>query len=176
MHRRPCAETRASCRSWKSVDPDAILELLPLSTPDYIRLLGALLKKFNHAHSVKDKGVSPKTMIDRERFLVSQVATHDHSWTARDVDIAAKIAEVSAIDPWVGLRLELCAEFGLRGKEARHFRPHEAVIPLAAANLRDAEAFPECETFVRISRGTKGGRLRDVPLSTESQRALLPST
>jgi integrase len=222
-----------------------------VGTPDYIRVLGALLRKHNHAHSVRDKRVSTKTMIDRERFLVSffrelrrdtrfrnldprqlanrhiqlivrrwvqrhlatatihnylsflrsyagwigkpgmvqepeyyvgatsehahrsQVATHDHSWTARDVDIAAKIAEVSAIDVWVGLQLELCAEFGLRGKEARHFRPHEAIIPREAANPRDAEAFPECETFVRISRGTKGGRLRDVPLVTESQHALL---
>lgn len=231
--------------------PDTILESLPIGTRDYIRVLGAILKKHNHEHSAKHKGVSFKTMHDRQRFLASffrelrrntrfrnldprqlanrhievmvdrwierglatatihnylsflrtfaswigkpgmvrepqyyvgtesehahrtQVATCDHSWTARNVDIGAKIAEISALDPWVGLQVELCAQFGMRGKEARHFRPHTAVIPREAANPSDAAAFPECETFVRISHGTKGGRPRDVPLVTESQRALL---
>lgn len=103
----------------------------------------------------------------------SQAAVQDKSWTARNIDIAAKIAEVTAFDPWVGAQLALCAEFALRPKEARHFRPHEAVIPREAANARDAAAFPECETFVRISRGTKGGRSRDIPLATAAQRALI---
>jgi integrase len=103
----------------------------------------------------------------------SQNAVEDKSWTARKVDIAAKVAEVTAFDPWVGLQLELCAEFAVRPKEARHFRPHEAVIPREAANVRDAAAFPECETFVRVSHGTKGGRPRDIPLATASQRALI---
>lgn len=231
--------------------PDAILENLPIGTRDYIRVVGAILKKHNHEHSTKHKGVSFKTMHDRQRFLASffrelrrntrfcnldprqlanrhveamverwierglatatihnylsflrtfagwigkpgmvrepqyyvgaesehahrtQVATTDRSWTARNVDIAAKIAEIAAIDPWVGLQVELCSEFGMRGKEARHFRPHGAVIPREAADPRDAAAFPECGTFVRVSHGTKGGRPRDVPLATESQRALL---
>src|SRR6476646_7615867 len=52
-------------------DPDAVLEALPIGTHDYIRVLGALLRKHNHTHSVRDKVVSTKTMIDRERFLVS---------------------------------------------------------------------------------------------------------
>lgn len=232
-------------------DPDAILERLPIGTRDYIRVLGAILKKHNHEHSAKHKGVSLKTMVDRHRFLVSffrelrrhtrfsnldprqlanrhievmlerwierglatatihnylsflrtfagwigkpgmvrepqyyvgaesehahrtQVATTDRSWTARNIDIAAKIAEIAAIDPWVGMQVELCSEFGMRGKEARHFRPHGAVIPRDAADPRDAAAFPECETFVRVAHGTKGGRPRDVPVKTESQRSLL---
>lgn len=232
-------------------DPDVILAQLPLGTRDYLRVLGAILLKHNHEHSAKHKGVSFKTMRDRERFLVSffrelrrttryrhvdprqlanrhielmlerwlerklatatihnylsflrtfagwigkpgmvrepqhyvgtesehahrtQVATGDHSWSARNVDIAAKIVEIAAIDPWVGLQVELCAAFGLRGKEARHFRPHEAMVPRAAADPSDAAAFPECDTFVRIVHGTKGGRPRDVPLTTDAQRELL---
>ena len=61
----------------------------------------------------------------------------------------------------------------MRGKEARHFRPHEAVIVREAANPRDAAAFPECQAFVRVAHGTKGGRPRDIPLATDTQRALL---
>jgi hypothetical protein len=92
------------------------------------------------------------------------------------VDIAAKIQEISAFDPWVGMQLELCAEFALRTKEARHFRPHGAIISREAADPRDAAAFPECSTFVRVSHGTKGGRPRDIPLVTERQRDLLART
>ena len=232
-------------------DPDIILASLPIGTPDYLRVLGAILKKHNHRHSTKHKGVSFKTMLDRQRLLASffaelrqqtpyrhldprqlanrhvqamverwvarklatatihnylsflrsfgawigkpgmvrepeyyvgadsphahrsQVATFDHSWQAREIDIEAKIAEVSAIDPWVGLQLELCARFGLRPKEVRHFRPHGAVISRAQAMARDADAFPEHDTFVRISHGTKGGRPRDVPITTDAQRDLL---
>ena len=232
-------------------DPDVILASLPVGTPDYLRVLGAILKKYNHQHSTKHKGVSFKTMLDRQRLYASffrelrhhtpyrnldprqlanrhieamverwvnrglatatihnylsflrsyagwigkagmvrepeyyvgaesphahrsQVATFDHSWAARNIDIDAKIAEVSAFDPWVGLQLELCARFGMRPKEARHFRPHGAVIPRAAAIPRDADAFPEHETFLHISHGTKGGRPRDVPITTDMQRDLL---
>ena len=234
-----------------SADPDVILSSLPVGTPDYLRVLGAILKKYNHLHSTKHKGVSFKTMLDRQRLYASffrelrhhtpyrnldprqlanrhieamverwvarglatatihnylsflrsyggwigkagmvrepqyyvgtesphahrsQVATFDHSWVAKSVDINAKIAEVSAFDTWVGLQLELCARFGMRPKEARHFRPHGAVIPRAAAIARDADAFPEHDTFLHISHGTKGGRPRDVPITSDAQRELL---
>jgi len=117
----------------------------------------------------------PEFYVGKESTLAhrSQNAVDDKSWTAKNVDIAAKVAEVTAFDPWVGLQLELCAEFALRPREARHFRPHEAVIPREAANERDAAAFPECEQFVRVSHGTKGGRPRDVPLTSASQRELI---
>ena len=102
-----------------------------------------------------------------------QVAVEDRSWTAHGVDIEAKIAEVAAFDPWVGLQLEICYRFGARPKEARHFRPHGALIPRELAFERDAAAYPECEEFVRFAQGTKGGRPRDEPLQTEEQRELL---
>jgi len=102
-----------------------------------------------------------------------QVATEDRSWSAHGVDIEAKIAEVAAFDPWVGLQLEICYRFGARPKEARHFRPHEALMPRDLAFERDAAAYPECEEFVRFAQGTKGGRPRDEPLQTPEQRELL---
>lgn len=232
-------------------DPDVILRALPEGTPDYLRVLGAILRKHNHQHSAKHKNVSLQTMVDRQRFLAGffheirhktrfnnldprqlatrhvemmvarwvdrglatatihnrlsflrtyagwigkaglvlpperyvgvdsihanrvRVATEDLSWSTQNVDIAAKIAEVAAFDCWVGLQLELCHRFAMRAKEARHFRPHEAVVPRAAANPRDAEPFPEVESFVRVTYGTKGGRPRDLPLTTDAQRDLL---
>jgi integrase len=51
-------------------DPDSILARLPIGTHDYIRVLGAIIKKKNHEHATKHKGVSHKTMYERERFLV----------------------------------------------------------------------------------------------------------
>ena len=231
-------------------DPDVVLAALPIGTCDYLRVLGAILKKHNHLHSGKHKGVSLKTMHDRDKFIVSffrqlrktqygtvdprrlanrhvrdmvdrwvakglttasihnylsylrtfsswigkpgmvrepafylgvdsphvrrhQIAQHDHSWTAMDVDVEAKIAEVLAFDAWVGLQLELCYRFALRAKEARHFRPHEGLIARGQANAKDAAAFPECAEFIRIEHGTKGGRTRDVPIRTVEQFKLL---
>lgn len=234
-----------------SEDPDAILARLPVGTRDYIRVVGALLKKFNHQHATKHKGVSFDTMLDRQRFLAAffrelrrhtqfnnldprqlanrhvtvmvarwverglktatihnylsflrtyagwigkagmvlppehyvgsdsphahrkQVATQDKSWSAKHIDIKAKTAEIAAFDPWVGLQVEICDAFGLRGKEARHFHPHDAIIPREQANPRDAEAFPEAEFFVQVRHGAKGGRARDVPLTTAAQRELI---
>jgi integrase len=235
-----------------SIDhPDHVLKTLPIGTPDYIRVVGAILKKHNALHSAKHKGVSVETMVDRARFLVafwrelrrktkfnavdprqlngrhvecmvarwldrrlatatihnylsflrtyagwigkpglvrppeyyvgadsphahrSYVATEDHSWTARNIDIEAKIQEVSAFDERVGLQLELCYRFGLRAKEARFLRPCEALVERDLALPKDAQAFPEAATFLRISRGAKGGRHRDVPIKTDAQRAAL---
>ena len=232
-------------------NPETILKSLPLGTNDYLRVLGAILVLNNHSHSAKHKGVSFKTMLNRQRFLAGffrdlrkqtnyrkldprqlsnrhveaaielwldrglstgtihaylsilrtfaewigrprmirkveyyvgkdsahakryQVATADHSWSAKAVEFESKLPEICAFDAWVGLQIELCFRFGMRPKEARHFRPHGAAIPRDQANPRDAAAFPEHDTFVHISHGTKGGRARDVPISTPAQRDLL---
>jgi site-specific recombinase XerC len=232
-------------------DPDAILRSLPEGTRDYLRVLGAILRKHNHQHSAKHKNVSLQTMVERQRFLAGffhelrhqtrfnnldprqlatrhietmvarwvdrglatatihnrlsflrtyagwigkpglvlpperyvgidsvhvhrvRVATEDASWSAKSVDIPSKIAEVAAFDPWVGLQLELCHQFGLRAKEARHFRPHGAVVQREAASARDTAPFPEVEQFVHVAHGTKGGRPRFLPLVNDAQRNLL---
>ncbi|HEX5685703.1 MAG TPA: phage integrase N-terminal domain-containing protein [Ideonella sp.] len=230
--------------------PEEVLAFLPHGTSDWRSVLAALLKLHNGKHSTKDKGVSFKTMADRQRFYFGffaelrretrfkidprqlrgkhveamverwverglstatihnylsflrtfaewlgkcgmvrepafyvgsesphahrhQIATVDQSWSTHGVDIEATIQKVAQVDSWVGLQLELCHRFGLRPKEARHFRPHEAERTRAQALPADAEAHPECDTFVRLLQGTKGGRLRDVPVTTDEQRELL---
>lgn len=102
-----------------------------------------------------------------------QVATTDKSWTEKGIDIEALIERVAQTDMWVGLQLELCHRFGLRPKEARHFRPHDAERTRGQANPADAAAHPECKSFVRFEHGTKGGRARDVPVTTDAQSRLL---
>jgi integrase len=247
---------RTNTHSWRPPtgspsDPDVVLASLPMGTPDYLRVIGAYFAKYNSQHSKKNKGVSFKTMHDRQRMVVSffrelrhetpyrnldprqlanrhieamvarwlerrlstatihnylsflrtfsgwigksgmvrepefyvgadsphahrsEVATEDRSWSAMNVDIAAKIAEIARFDSWVGLQLELEAGFGLRGKEARHLKPHGAIVTSDAANPRDAAAFPECRTFLHISAGSKGGRPRDIPIQTQAQQELL---
>ena len=106
--------------------------------------------------------------VHRER-----TAKVDRSWIARCVEVEAKIREVTAYDPWVGMQLELCYRFGLRAKEARHFRPHVAVISRELANPRDAQHFPDCKQFLRVRYGTKGGRPRDIPVKTPEQQELI---
>jgi hypothetical protein len=106
--------------------------------------------------------------VHRER-----TAKVDRSWIARCVEVEAKIREVTAYDPWVGMQLELCYRFGLRAKEARHFRPHVAVISRELANPRDAQHFPDCKQFLRVRYGTKGGRPRDIPVTTPEQQELI---
>lgn len=107
-------------------------------------------------------------------YLVRQrSAETDRSWIAHGVDVEARLAEVYAYDQWVGLQLELCWRFGLRGKEARHLRPHEAIKTRDEASPRDAAQFPDCERFLRVHRGTKGGRPRDIPLESPEQIALI---
>lgn len=102
-----------------------------------------------------------------------RTAKVDRSWIARCVEVEAKIREVTAYDPWVGMQLELCYRFGLRAKEARHFRPHVAVISRELANPRDAQHFPDCKQFLRVRYGTKGGRPRDIPVRTPEQQELI---
>jgi Phage integrase, N-terminal len=237
-------------------DPDSILARLPIGTHDYIRVLGAIIKKKNHEHAKKHKGVSHKTIYERERFLVrffrelrretkynnldprqlanrhiqvmverrvarglhtatihnylsflrtyaswiskagmvrepefyvgnesphahrTQVAAEDKSWSAKNVDVEAKIREITAFDTHVGRQLELCIRFALRPKEARHFRPHGAIIPSEQAIPRDAAPFPECREFVRVRHGTRvAGRamcLCRLPSSASCSRAWPP--
>jgi len=87
----------------------------------------------------------------------SSIASHDRSWSAKGIDIAAKIEQVRAKDPRVALQLELQAAFGLRAREAMQLRPHIA----------------DKGTYLSVTHGTKGGRDRVEPIRTPEQRALL---
>ena len=87
----------------------------------------------------------------------TSIATEDRSWTAQNVDIAAKLAEVSAKDARVGLQMALQATFGLRVRESMQLRP----------NVADKGA------YLALTVGTKGGRDRVVPIDTPEKRELI---
>jgi hypothetical protein len=100
------------------------------------------------------------------------VAQRDHSWSAAGVDIQAVLERVERIDPRVALQLEVVLAFGLRRKEAVMFRPGLAEVPAHAlpANTGDDQRYV---AFLRVKRGTKGGRLRYVAIRTDFQRTVL---
>jgi integrase len=93
----------------------------------------------------------------------SSINREDKSWEAREIDIAAKLAEVSAKDTRVGLQLALQATFGLRAREAMQLRPNVAYKPSQAVG----------GGYLLVNLGTKGGRDRVVPVDTPEKVRLL---
>lgn len=99
--------------------------------------------------------------VDRHRVEVKTVAEASKSWSDYGVDLAAKIARVTACNPLVAGVLLLCETFGLRRREACTLRPHDALSELRAG-------------AVLVTHGTKGGRNRTVPqFSRERQESVL---
>lgn len=100
------------------------------------------------------------------------IADQDLSWRANAVDTAAVIAAVERIDARVALQLEVMLAFGLRRKEAVMFNPALAEVPayaLPAEAARDTSYL----AFIRVTRGTKGGRLRFTAIRSDFQRSAL---
>ncbi len=125
--------------------------------PSTIQGRFSMLRVF--AHWIGKDGMVEATQqyVDLALVQRSSVCTHDHSWPAQGVNVAAKLEEVSQRDERVGLQLRLELESGLRGKEAMMLRPY----------LADKGA------YLDVSIGTKGGRPRAVPIKSAEQRALL---
>jgi integrase len=102
--------------------------------------------------------------------LVSRAtnATRDRTWSGSGVDREAVVACVTKADPVVGLQLEVMIAFGLRRKEAVMFSPALAEVPTHALPVD----FPAGDflAFLRIKRGTKGGRVRFTAIRTDEQR------
>jgi integrase len=86
-------------------------------------------------------------------------ATVDHSWSAHGVDAGELIARIFEFDRFVGAQLATSREFGLRVKEAVMFQPFRAVSEDGAS--------------ITLLWGTKGGRVRVVPIDTDAKRAAL---
>lgn len=89
--------------------------------------------------------------------LVKRVTatTTDKSWN--DKNVGYLIETVSKKDTIVGMQLKLSKEFGLRRLEAIMLKPHVS---------------DEGE-YLHVRAGTKGGRPRMVPISSEQQRSLI---
>jgi integrase len=102
-----------------------------------------------------------------------QVADHDHSWVAAGVELPNILERIRALCPYVAIQAEFSREFGLRPKEARCLRPHEAVIARAQVIARDVDPKSLATHYLHLGPGTKGGRPRDVPIETQSQWELI---
>lgn len=117
--------------------------------------------------------VKPATYYVPDAKLVARtcMATRDHSWSGNGVTTQQVIDAIAAIDARVAVQMEVMVAFGLRRKEAMMFCPHAAMVPEYALPAgRGQEQFV---AFLRVVRGTKGGRLRYVPIRSDGQREAL---
>ena len=89
----------------------------------------------------------------------SYCAESDRSWTALGIDAGDLVARVAEADVFVGAQLAMALAFGLRVREAIMFQPFQAVTEDGAS--------------IALLRGTKGGRVRLVPIDTDGKRAAL---
>lgn len=113
----------------------------------YLRALAQWMGKTNLIGSLDD--YADRAALGLKR---SYVATEDKSWAAHGVDAVAKIEEIAQTCPYTAVQLKLQAAFGLRIEESFMLRPAEA-----ARNPR----------MLAVTRGTKGGRPREVPVETK---------
>jgi integrase len=98
-------------------------------------------------------------------------ATRDRTWSSANVDREAIIRRVTKADAVVGLQLEILVAYGLRVKEAVMFSPARAEVPRSALPI--GVPADDYLSFLRVGRGTKGGRLRFTAIRTEYQREVL---
>jgi len=105
-------------------------------------------------------------------FKRSYAAKEDRSWEGNAVDFKSVVETVAAIDPRVAAQLALLLAFGLRRKEAVMFMPHSAVVS-AESVPTSQHASDRYAVFLKVERGTKGGRLRFVAIRNDDQRKAL---
>lgn len=99
-------------------------------------------------------------------------AQYDHTWDGHGIDADELVRRVAGLDRHVGIQLRLMMAFGMRRKEAVMFWPHVAEVPAFALPV----GHPSAERFVsflRIRRGTKGGRLRYTAVRNDLQHQAL---
>jgi integrase len=98
-------------------------------------------------------------------------ATRDRTWSGSMINADEVLAVVYQADPVVGFQLEVLLVFGLRRKEAVMFSPALAEVPAHALPAEMSEG--TYLAFVRVTRGTKGGRVRYTALRNDHQRKVL---
>ena len=145
----------------------------PHSTP-YIEQQLSFLRVYGDTWIGKPGMVHPLAdyVEDPARFKRSYAAKEDRSWEGNAVEFKEVVETVAAIDPRVAAQLALLLAFGLRRKEAVMFMPHSAVVS-AERVPTSQHASDRYAVFLRIKRGTKGGRLRCVAIRNDDQRKAL---
>lgn len=114
-----------------------------------------------------DRYVDDKTLVARR-----YVARDDKSWSGHGLDAEQVIAAVAQVDERVAVQLRLMLHFGLRRKEAVMFCPHVALVPAHAVPATQPVSH-DYVAFLKVKRGTKGGRLRFTAVRTDAQRQAL---
>ena len=117
--------------------------------------LNVYLRLLFDVHFKKHRLVRPVSEYDKD-CVRTYITTRDKSWVGNSVDVhllVNQIADFSVEGRIVAMQLELAWAFGLRVREAWMVHP----ISLLEQAL-DGE-------LMRIDRGTKGGRPRDVPVT-----------
>jgi integrase len=141
-------------------------------SPAYIQQQLSFLRTFSGW--IGKRGlVLPAEAYVRDKALVTRHgnAQADRSWSAAGVDFNTIVAAVAKRDPVVALQLEVLYVFGLRRKEAVMFSPATAEIP---ADALPVSAEPgRYLMFLRVKRGTKGGRLRYIAIRNAYQEQVL---
>ena len=99
-------------------------------------------------------------------------AKEDKSWIAHGVVPAEKIAEIRRYDPRAACWFRNCLAHAARLKEVLMMLPHQAEIDGKLFLTSDRRAMKH-ETYLELKRGTKGGRVRFVPIDTPEKRAAL---
>lgn len=102
-----------------------------------------------------------------------QEAEYDHSWVAAGLKHGTVLPAIAALCPYVAMQTEFSRLFAARPKEARCLCPHEAVIPITEAIVGDVPPGTLASYCLRLEHGTKGGRVRDVPIVTAPQWELV---
>src|SRR5947208_8391286 len=140
----------------------------------YIQQQLSFLRVYANAWIGKPGMVHPLAdyVDDPTRFTRSYAATKDRSWEGNAVEFKNIVEKVGATDPRVAAHLALLLAFGLRRKEALMFMPHVAVV--RTENVPTSQhPSDRYAVFLKIGRGTKGGRLRFVAIRNDEQRSAL---
>lgn len=96
--------------------------------------------------------------VDPELLKVRSATQTTKSWSGNGIDLVAKFREVDEREPRLGLMLRLELGFGLRREEVLKCNPH-------------AQDFGQ---YLQVFPGMgKGGRWRNIPISSTAQRELL---
>lgn len=143
IHRLKPKHIGAIVRSWESRGFSAA------AMQKYLAFLGTICRWIGKPAIV---GKLTDHLVEPSRGKRCRYAVKDMSWSAR-TDTWTKIAEIMADDVRVGLMLVLMWAFALRAREAWLFEPHRAVDYVGG--------------MLRIRRGTKGGRPRDLDLTAD---------
>lgn len=108
--------------------------------------------------------LQPEFYVDDPALVKrTYVATRDKSWCTNGVDADKKIAEIATYSERAAAQLDVLSTFGLRVKEVFMLQPRLAVVPASDTGIQN----PKAEFYLRIARGSKGGRPRWIPIETK---------